>query len=94
MRLKATLLLALLFLAALPAMAKYEDGKTPDMSLADLKRAMAQHKVTILDCNGTDSYTEAHIPGAIDFFANQKDIAKYLPAKKDALIVVYCGGPR
>ena len=65
----------------------------PDISLADLKAAIASGKVTLIDVNGTDSYKEGHIPGAIDFEANQAKLAALLPADKSALVVAYCGNP-
>jgi rhodanese-related sulfurtransferase len=66
----------------------------PDVSIKELKSAIAEKKVVVIDANGTDSYKDGHIPGAIDFEANAKDLAKVLPKDKDALIVAYCGGPQ
>ena len=66
----------------------------PDVSVKELKSAIADQKVTVIDANGTDSYKQGHIPGAIDFEAQGKDLAKVLPKEKDALIVAYCGGPQ
>ncbi|HTI69392.1 MAG TPA: rhodanese-like domain-containing protein [Candidatus Limnocylindria bacterium] len=84
--LAATLVLALSLHA--------EDAKVPDISHAQLKKAMAEKKVTLIDVNGTDSWKEGHIPGAIDFDANEKSLASLLPADKDALVVAYCGNER
>jgi rhodanese-related sulfurtransferase len=64
-----------------------------EITIKDLKAAIANKSVTLLDANGTDSYKEGHIPGAIDFGAT-KDLAKVLPKDKNALIVAYCGGPQ
>lgn len=64
-----------------------------DITLADLKQAIADKKVTLLDKNGSESFAAGHIPSAIDF-ASIKDLAKALPADKAALIVAYCGGPK
>lgn len=66
----------------------------PDISLADLKQAIADKDVTLLDCNGSKSYAGGHIPGAIDFDSVGADLAKKLPKDKDALVVAYCGGPK
>jgi len=66
----------------------------PDVSIKELKSAIAEKKVVVIDANGTDSYKEGHIPGAIDFETHEKDLAKVLPKDKDALIVAYCGGPQ
>ena len=51
-------------------------------------------KVTLLDANGSESYQAGHIPGAIDFEAQKKNLASVLPKDKNALIVAYCGGPQ
>ncbi len=66
-------------------------GSFPDISVADLKSAIAAKKVTVLDVNGPVSYANGHIPGAIDFTAHTADLAKVLPADKASLIVAYCG---
>lgn len=68
-------------------------GEYPDISVAELKKAIADKKVTVLDVNGTAGYSKGHIPGAIDFRANKADIASKLPSDKNALVVAYCGGP-
>lgn len=66
----------------------------PDITIADLKKAIQEKKVTLIDANGTQSYKEGHIPGAADFQQHKADLAKVLPADKSALVVAYCGGPR
>jgi len=66
----------------------------PDISLANLKQAMADKAVVLIDCNGSASYAKGHIPGAIDFETAKTDLAKRLPADKAGLIVAYCGGPK
>jgi rhodanese-related sulfurtransferase len=43
--------------------------------------------------NGSSSYANGHIPGAIDFRANKDKIASLLGDNKDKLVVAYCGGP-
>jgi rhodanese-related sulfurtransferase len=63
----------------------------PDITLPDLKAAIAAKKVTLLDVNGPVSYANGHIPGAIDYTAHLTDLATVLPADKSALIVAYCG---
>jgi rhodanese-related sulfurtransferase len=68
-------------------------GAGSDISLADLKKAVADKSVTLLDANGAESYKAAHIPGAVDYFSSEADIAKSLPADKGALIVAYCYSP-
>jgi rhodanese-related sulfurtransferase len=66
----------------------------PDISLADLEKAIAEKDVALIDVNGTDSYKAGHIPGAIDYTAVKNDLAAKLPADKNALIVAYCGSPK
>jgi rhodanese-related sulfurtransferase len=58
---------------------------------ATLEKAIAAKSVCLLDVNGTESFRQGHIPGAIDVQANAKQFAKILPASKSALIVAYCG---
>lgn len=68
-------------------------GEYPDISIEDLKKAITDKKVTVIDVNGSSSYAKGHIPGAIDYRANKEKLASLLPSDKDALIVAYCGGP-
>lgn len=69
-------------------------GDFPDISMKDLKSALSSKKVFLIDVNGTDSWKEGHIPGAIDFASNKAKLAKLLPKDKSALVVAYCGGPQ
>lgn len=66
----------------------------PDISLAELKQAVADKAVTLLDCNGSASYANGHIPGAINFETAKTALADKLPKEKSALVVAYCGGPK
>jgi rhodanese-related sulfurtransferase len=66
-------------------------GDYPEISHDELKQAVADKKVTLIDVNGTDSWKDGHIPGAVDFASVKADLATKLPAEKDALIVAYCG---
>lgn len=86
-------LFTLIALLALPVLAQAQ-GKFADISTEDLKKAIAEKKVTLIDVNGTDSWQQGHIPGALDFDALEKELAKHLPADKNALIVAYCGSER
>jgi rhodanese-related sulfurtransferase len=98
---RTPLLTALLLISPI-AMVACEEGCTAcevkaefkDITLADLKQAIADKKVTLLDANGTESFIKGRLPGAIDFTANKADLAKVLPADKASLIVAYCGGPK
>jgi rhodanese-related sulfurtransferase len=66
----------------------------PEITIKQLKAAIASKSVTLLDANGSDSYKEGHIPGAIDFSASKEALAKVLPKDKHALVVAYCAGPQ
>ena len=69
-------------------------GEYPDISVADLKKAIEEKKVVVIDVNGSDSYKAGHVPTAIDFQAVKADLKTKLPADKKALVVAYCGGPQ
>jgi rhodanese-related sulfurtransferase len=69
-------------------------GSFPDISLKDLKKAIADKDVTVIDVNGSESYAQGHIPGSIDYVANKADLAAKLPADKGALVVAYCGSEK
>ena len=69
-------------------------GKVGDISHDDLKQAMKDNKVTLIDVNGSESYNKGHIPGAINFDAAKNDLAAKLPADKNALVVAYCGNEK
>ena len=66
----------------------------PDVSIKELRASIEKKEVILIDANGTDSWKDGHIPGAIDFEANAEKLEKVLPKDKDALIVAYCGGPQ
>ena len=83
----------LTLLATIVLSATVQAGEYPDISVSELKKAIEDKKVTVIDVNGSDSYQKGHIPSAIDFEAKKADLAKALPADKGALIVAYCGGP-
>jgi rhodanese-related sulfurtransferase len=87
------LILPLIACFALVTAAFANTGKVADISHDDLKAAIAAGKVTLIDVNGTDSYKEGHIPGAIDFEADKAKLASLLPADKSALVVAYCANP-
>lgn len=66
-------------------------GKIADISHAELQAAIAKKSAVILDVNGSESFAEGRIPGAIDYIANEAKLAKLLPKDKGALVVAYCG---
>jgi rhodanese-related sulfurtransferase len=82
-----------LLAAALVAVTLFA-GEYPDISINELKKAISDKKVTVIDVNGTESWQKGHIPSAIDFESNEEKLAKMLPQDKNALIVAYCGGPK
>jgi rhodanese-related sulfurtransferase len=84
-------LLTLLALAVCAVSA--QAGEFPDVSVAEVKAAIEAKKATIIDVNGNDSFKKGHVPGAINFAASKKDLAKLLPADKGSLVIAYCGGP-
>lgn len=69
-------------------------AEIPEITIKELKTAIADKKVTLLDANGTETYQKGHIPGAIDFSADSSKLASVLPKDKSALVVAYCGGPK
>ena len=83
-----------LFAVVASAFLALADDAFPSISTEDLKQAIAAKKVVLLDVNGTDSWQEGHIPGALDFDKVEGKLAKMLPADKGALVVAYCGNER
>jgi rhodanese-related sulfurtransferase len=71
-----------------------EASAVPEIQFAELQGLVTDKKVVLVDANGTASFKEAHIPGAIDLAAHEADLAAVLPADKAALVVAYCGGPK
>ena len=86
-------LLTLLVTTFIAASLQAGPGEYPDISIKQLKDAIAAKKVTIIDVNGSESYKSGHIPGAIDYRGSKDGIASALPKDKSALVVAYCGGP-
>lgn len=69
-------------------------GEFANITIPELKKAIADKSVTVIDVNGSDSYKSGHIPTAIDYTKEGATLEKSLPADKGALIVAYCGGPK
>jgi rhodanese-related sulfurtransferase len=65
----------------------------PDISIADLKKAIAEGKVAVIDVNGSSSFQNGRVPTAIDFASEKDNLAAKLPEDKSTLVVAYCGGP-
>ena len=85
-------LITTLFALALAPIALFA-GEFPDISITELKKAIADKKVVVIDVNGSESYKSGHIPTALNFADVQSNLSGALPADKDALVVAYCGGP-
>jgi len=81
-------LLTLVFAASVFA------AEFPDVSIKEVKALVASKKAVIIDVNGTESYKEGRVPGALDYEAIADKLSTVLPADKNALIVAYCGNPR
>jgi rhodanese-related sulfurtransferase len=71
-----------------------QDKSYPALDLKGLERIVATREATVVDANGSESYAEGHIPGALDFEALAADLPAGMPADRNAALVVYCGGPR
>lgn len=69
-------------------------GDFANITIPELKKAIDEKSVTVIDVNGTDSYKAGHIPTAIDYGKDGADLEKSLPSDKGALVVAYCGGPK
>ena len=64
------------------------------ISREDLRAAIAEGSVTVVDALGGDYYAKAHLPGAVELIPGDVDAkaASVLP-DKTAQIVTYCTGP-
>jgi rhodanese-related sulfurtransferase len=62
----------------------------PEITLDQVKAAIADKKVVLLDANGTASWQKGHIPGAINFETAKGNLSSVLPQDKGTLIVAYC----
>lgn len=85
-------LLATICALALSAVAVIA-GEYPDISIAELNKAIAAKSVTVIDVNGSQSYKNGHVPTALNFADIKDNLAAKLPADKNALVVAYCGSP-
>ena len=62
-------------------------GEYPDISIKELQGAIKKGNVAVIDVNGAKSFAKGHIPSAIDFSSQSKNLASLLPKSKDTLIV-------
>ncbi len=84
-------LITLLCGFCLAVVAHAAPGKIADISHAELQAAVAAKSAVILDVNGSESFAEGRIPGAIDYIATKAKLAAVLPKDKAVLIIAYCG---
>ena len=80
--------------ASLVLAANIYAAEYPNITIGDLKAAIASKQVVLLDANGSESWQSGHIPGAIDFSSNKEQLSSVLPKDKNALVVAYCGNPQ
>ncbi|MEO5970289.1 MAG: rhodanese-like domain-containing protein [Bdellovibrionia bacterium] len=66
----------------------------PLISHAALTQSIQAKSITVIDVNSQDSFNKNHVTGAFHYGSHESDFDKLLPAKKDAQIVAYCGGPK
>lgn len=66
----------------------------PSITTTELNKAISEKKVVLIDVNGTQSWRNGHIPGALNFDAVESKLAANLPADKTALVVAYCGNEK
>ena len=83
--------LALLLAFLLGTSAALAAEKFPVIAREDLVQAMAAAPITLIDANGSSSFRNGRLRGAIDYAARKADLAQVLPTDKGALIVAYCG---
>ena len=69
-------------------------GEFADISVNEVNALAGSKAAVIIDVNGSDSYNEGHVPGALNFAAVKDNLAASLPADKGALVVAYCGNPK
>lgn len=60
----------------------------------DLMKDLQAKSAVIVDANSPKTFANGHIPTAINYFNNQKNLASVLPKEKAARIICYCGSPR
>ena len=87
-------MLACLVTCLLAAVSFTSTGKFPDISVTELKKAMTEQRVILIDMNGSVAFAKGHIPTAIDYVASKDKMEQLLDNQdRDTLVVAYCGGP-
>jgi rhodanese-related sulfurtransferase len=69
-------------------------GEYKEISVKEAKELVDSKKAVFLDVNGTKSYKEGRIPGALNFENVKGHLASTLPEDKNTTVVAYCGGPK
>lgn len=69
-------------------------GEFPDVSVKEVKALSESKKAVIIDVNGSESYKEGRVPGALNYETIKDKLATVLPADKSTPIVAYCGSPK
>lgn len=86
---KLLALTAATLLATLSYAAEY-----PDVSIKEVKALAESKRAVIIDVNGSESFQNGRVPGAINYETVKDKLASTLPADKSTLIVAYCGSPK
>ncbi len=84
---------ALVFLFVSAFLSPSAAGEIPEVSIAEMESIIAAKGAILLDVNGSKYFAKGHLPGAIDFRANEENLPAVLGEDKEKLIVVYCGSP-
>jgi len=69
-------------------------GEYKEVSVKEARDLVDGKKAVFIDVNGTESYKDGRIPGALNYDAVKGKLASSLPADKNTPIVAYCGGPK
>lgn len=69
-------------------------GEFPDVSVKEVKALSESKKAVIIDVNGSESFKEGRVPGALNYEVVKDKLASVLPADKSTPIVAYCGSPK
>ena len=69
-------------------------GEFSDVSIKEVKALSETKKAVIIDVNGSESFKEGRVPGALNYETVKDKLASVLPADKSTPIVAYCGNPK
>lgn len=69
-------------------------GEYKDISVKEARELVDAKKAVFIDVNGTQSFKNGRIPGALNFEEVKGKLASSLPKDKNTPIVAYCGGPQ